>query len=41
LLQLGVGQFLSLSLVGPVVSQWPKLCAAWLRAMGFLERRSP
>jgi acetyl esterase/lipase len=22
----------------PVLSQWPKLCAAWLRAMGWLER---
>ena len=25
----------------PVLSQRPMLCAAWLRAMGFLERRSP
>jgi acetyl esterase/lipase len=23
----------------PVLSQWPKLCAAWLKAMGFLDRR--
>ncbi|PYQ25929.1 MAG: alpha/beta hydrolase [Acidobacteria bacterium] len=23
----------------PVLSQWPKLCAAWLRAMGLLDRR--
>jgi len=25
----------------PVLSQWPKLCAAWLRAMGLLERAAP
>ena len=23
----------------PALSQWPKLCGAWLRAMGFLDRR--
>ena len=23
----------------PVLSQWPKLCAVWLRSMGFLDRR--
>jgi len=23
----------------PALSQWPKLCAAWLQAMGFLDRR--
>ena len=23
----------------PVLSQWPKLCAAWLKASGFLDRR--
>ena len=23
----------------PALSQWPKLCAAWLQAMGFLEKR--
>ena len=22
----------------PILSQWPGLCAAWLRAMGFLGR---
>jgi len=24
----------------PVLSQWPKLCAAWLKAMGLLDRRA-
>jgi acetyl esterase/lipase len=23
----------------PVLSQWPRLCAAWMRAMGPVERR--
>ncbi len=25
----------------PVLSQWPGLCAAWLRGLGLLERRAP
>jgi len=25
----------------PALSQWPRLCAAWLKAMGFLDRAAP